>query len=118
VIRFINCLRRRPDQSIEQFRQHFDDPKLATLMQRTANLTGAARFAKHATLAVQANDLVREQRGTSAPFDGVIEYWWDNAAHLLERVNSPEGQALTQEMLAYQKQFVDLSGSSAFFTEA
>lgn len=118
MIRFINCLRRRPDQSIEQFRQQFDDPKLGALMERTAALTGALRYAKHATLNVQANDLVREQRGTSAPFDGVLEYWWDNAAHLLERVNSPEGRALTQEMLAYQKQFVDLSGSSAFFTEA
>jgi hypothetical protein len=118
VIRFINCLRRRPDQTIEQFRQHFDDPKFAALMQRTAALTGALRHAKHATLNVQANDLVRQQRGTSAPFDGVLEYWWDNAAHLLEKLNSPEGQALTKEMLAYQQQFVDLSDSSAFFTEA
>jgi hypothetical protein len=118
VIRFINCLRRRPDQTIEQFRQHFDNPMFAVLMQRTADLTGAVRHTKHATLNVQANDLVRQQRGTSAPFDGVLEYWWDNAAHLLEKLNSPAGQALSQEMLAYQQQFVDLSGSSAFFTEA
>jgi hypothetical protein len=118
VIRFINCLRRKPDQTIEQFRQHFDDPKFAALMERTAALLGAVRHTKHATLAVQANDLVRQQRGSSAPFDGVLEYWWDNAAHLLERTNSPEGKALTQEMLIYQQQFVDLSSSSGFFTEA
>jgi hypothetical protein len=65
----------------------------------------------------RGNTLVKETRGTRDPYDGVLEYWWDNAAHLVERTESPEGRALTGEMLAFQRQFVDLTSSTAFFVE-
>lgn len=117
MIRFINCMKRRPELTADQFRRYWNDPQFLALIERVAALTGATRYARNATLTVEANLLVQQTRGTRDPYDGVLEYWWDSAAHLIERANSPEGQALTQEMLAYQKQFVDLGASTAFFTE-
>jgi hypothetical protein len=111
-------MRRRPDVTADQFRQYWNDPQFIALIERTVALTGALRYSKNATLHVQANVTVQELRGTGDPYDGVLEYWWDNAAELIARTQSAEGRALTAEMLAYQRQFVDLTRSTAFFTEA
>jgi len=118
VIRFINCMKRKPDLTPEQFRQYWTDPKFTSLIDRVVALTGATRYVRSATLNVSANQLVKERRGGQDPYDGVLEYWWENAANLLDKTSSPDGDALMQEMLAYQRQFVDLANSTAFFTEA
>ena len=118
MIRFINCLKRKPDLTPEEFRQHWTDPKFTALIDRMVALTGAARYVRSATLNVSANQLVQKRRGGQDPYDGVLEYWWENAANLLDKINSPEGEALIQEMLAYQRSFVDFANSTAFFTEA
>jgi hypothetical protein len=110
-------MKRKPELTAEQFRRYWNDPQFSALIERVATLTGATRHAKNATLTVEANLLVQQTRGTRDAYDGVLEYWWDSAAHLIERTNSPEGRALTQEMLAFQTQFVDLGASTAFFTE-
>jgi len=118
VIRFINCMKRKPELSPEQFRQYWNDPKFSALTDRMVALTGAIRCVRSTTLNVEANQLIKERRGGQDPFDGVLEYWWENAGSLLDKVNSPEGEALIQEMMAYQHQFVDFANSTAFFTEA
>jgi hypothetical protein len=62
---------------------------------------------------------MREWRGGAAPpFDGVLEYSWKNASQLHSVLHTPQCDQLMQAMLEYQKQFVDLEKSCAFFTEA
>ena len=81
--------------------------------------TGANGRAKNLTLMISANELMQERRGGSAqPFDGVLEYWWDDAAGLNSVLHTPQCDLLMQSMLEFQKQFVDLENSCAFFTEA
>lgn len=117
MIRFINCMKRRDDLTPEQFRAYWNDPGFVALIERMAEQTGATLYAKNATLIVAANELVQEMRGSQAPYDGVLEYWWDNTTRLAELTASPEGRVLTDEMLAYQRQFVNLEASTAFFVE-
>lgn len=117
MIRFINCMKRKPGFTTEQFREFWNDPQFVALIERIAAQTGASLYAKNATLMVAANDLVRELRGSSEPFDGVLEYWWDNTSHLNELTETEAGRALADEMLDYQRQFVDLHASTAFFVE-
>jgi hypothetical protein len=119
MIRFINCVRRRADISSEQFRQFWNDPKFDALIGRVVAYTGATGHVKDLTLMVEANVLMREWRGGAAPpFDGVLEYSWKNASQLHSVLNSEQCSVLMQAMLDYQKQFVDLEHSCAFFTEA
>lgn len=62
---------------------------------------------------------MQERRGGSAqPFDGVLEYWWDNSSQLNTVLHTPQCDLLMKSMLEYQKKFVDLENSCAFFTEA
>jgi hypothetical protein len=119
MIRFINCVRKRADISPEEFRQFWNDPRLDAIIDRVVEVTGASGRAKNLTLMISANQLIQERRGGSAPpFDGVLEYWWDNAAKLNSVLHTPQCDRLMQSMMEYQKAFVDLENSCAFFTEA
>ena len=118
MIRLINCLKRKPGATVDEFRRWWDDPQFEALIQRVVKLTGAVRYARQATLDVAANEMIMHVRGGREPYDGVLEYWWDNAARLLRDLATPEGHALTLEMAAYQRQFVDFTASTAFFTES
>jgi hypothetical protein len=118
MIRFINCVKRKPEMSTAEFRRYWDDPRFEALIRRMVELTGAARHARHATLDVAANEMVQDMRGGREPYDGVLEYWWESAGRLFQDLASPEGHALLLEMAGYQRQFVDFSQSTAFFTES
>ncbi len=117
MIRYLNCMKRRQDVSLDQFRKYWNDPRFTDLLARMQAMFGAKRATRNLTLSVEANVVVREMRGTREPYDGVLEYWWDEARALLDIVDTPEAQKLIDEMRAYQSQFVDFSASTAFFTE-
>ena len=118
MIRFINCVKRRPDITVEQFRQYWNSREFEELIKQVVAVTGAKRYRKSATLVVEANALVQAHRGSSEPFDGILEYWWDNASHLTDLFGEPRMSSLTDKMLDYQRQFIDMPHTSAFFTEA
>jgi hypothetical protein len=117
MIRFINCIKRRPDITVEQFRNYWNSDEFKNLIKQIVTLSGAKRYSKSATLVIEANTMLQKRRGSSEPFDGVLEYWWDKASHLDDLFNTAEAGLLTQKMLDFQKQFVDIANSSAFFTE-
>jgi len=118
MIRFINCVRRRADISSEEFRQFWNDPKFDAIIGRVVEYTGATGHVKDLTLMVEANVLMRERRAYGEPFDGVLEYWWEDASQLHSVLNSEQCSVLMQSMLDFQRQFVDLEKSCAFFAEA
>jgi hypothetical protein len=118
MVRFINCVRKKDDVSMNEFRERWSSPEFAALTDRMVALTGAKDFRKNLTLQVEANVWVMEERGSGLPYDGVMEYWWENAVALVAVLNTPEGQALIDEMKSFQSGFVDPAGSTAFFTEA
>jgi hypothetical protein len=118
VIRFINCIRKRADLTPEQFRHYWTDPRFDAIIQRVVDYTGASGHAKNLTLIVSANDLIRKWRSAGEPYDGVLEYWWSDASRLHSLISTPQCDLLLKAMLDYQREFVDLGGSRAFFTEA
>jgi len=117
MIRFINCVRRREDISVDEFRRYWNSPEFEQLFERLFKIVQPRGFAKNLTLQVSANERIQQERGSGEPFDGTLEFWWDNAAELLEKYDSPQAQEIRQEMLDYQKQFIDIQRCHAFFTE-
>jgi len=118
MIRLITCLKRRADISAEDFRRYWSDAAFDELIRRVMALTGAERCAKNLTLSVEANTLLMQERGLAEPFDGIIEYWWHDAANFEAMYNSEERKALMQEMQDYQGRFADLAASTSCFTES
>lgn len=118
MIRLITCLKRRDDISPEEFRRLWTDATFDELIARMVALTGAERYAKNLTLGVEANVLLMQERGLAEPFDGIVEFWWHDAAHFDDLFNSEERKALMREMQTCQRRFADLSASASFFTES
>jgi hypothetical protein len=117
MIRFINCVRKKEDISHQEFRTYWDDPKFRALIEKLISQVKSKRFEKKLTLQVEMNLRVMEERGSRAPYDGTIEWWWDNAAELSSILENEETKTLFQEMKLFQSEFIDLKRSSAFFTE-
>lgn len=117
MIRYINCFRKNPDMSDEEFRRFWCSDHYNELVRELVKRSKAARYSKNLTLQVEATQKLIEDRGIGEPYDAVLEYWWDNAGRLMSFYESEEAHKLFQEMSDYQKRFIDLSRSTAFFTE-
>ena len=117
MIRYLNCFRKKQDLSDEEFRHYWNSEEFHKLVEKVAGLYAAESYAKNLALKVQATYELIEARGIGEPYDAVLEYWWNDARDLQEKYESPEARSLFEEMKNYQAQFIDLSRSTAFFTE-
>jgi hypothetical protein len=118
MIRLITCLKRRADIDPEEFREYWRAPEFDTLIEQVVAVSGAELFAKNLTLTVSANQMLMQERGLDEPFDGVLEYWWHDAAHFETLYNDANSRAVFRDMQDYQQQFADISESVSFFTES
>jgi hypothetical protein len=117
MIRYINCFRKRSDVSPEEFREYWCGSEYNELIEKLAAFYKAARYAKNLALKVEMGERLISDRGMSAPYDGVIEFYWNSANELSALYESPEARALAEQVGKYQSNFIDLSRSTAFFTE-
>ena len=117
MIRYINCFRKKAGVSAEEFREYWNGSEYNELIEKIAAFYQAERYAKNLTLQVEMGQKLINDRGMSEPYDGIIEYYWDSAHQLSSLYESPEAQALGGQIGKYQSEFIDLSRSTAFFTE-
>jgi len=117
VIRYINCFRKAPNLSTEDFREYWQSTEFNKLIGKIITLTGAMRCRKNLTLQVSMGEALLSERGLAQPYDGILEYYWESAQHLPEVYASDEARNLLEQFTRFQGQFVDLAGSTAFFTE-
>jgi hypothetical protein len=103
--------------SHQEFRDFWNSEKFDDLRNRVATLYGAVKTSKSLTLQVEANLTVRQDRGGAEPYEGVIEYFLNDAASLMTVYDTEDAQVIGKEMEAYLEQFVDLANSAGFFTE-
>jgi len=120
MIRLISLLHRRSDIDHAEFRRYWNAPEFDELIGRMIVFGGAERSDKSLALQVEATEILRAMRGSAEPFDGVIEYYWSNAAKISQKLAAirerPEEFDLGKAMRDYQSQFVDIDRSCQFFT--
>ena len=117
MIRFVNCIRKQENISDETFRKFWNADLFSDLVFQVARFSGADRYAKSLSLKIEANSRLLTDRGGQEPYDATIELWWELPPDLLALYDSAEGKTILNEILEYEKQFVDFSRSSTFFTE-
>jgi hypothetical protein len=103
--------------SVEDFRDYWQGAEFDGLVRKIAELTGARRYNKSLTLQVSMAEHLISDRGLGQPYDGIVEYYWDNANHLASIYATGAAAALSRQVQRYQSQFIDLANSTAFFTE-
>ena len=117
MIRYINCFRKKAGLGDDEFRHYWRSAEFNELVERVAALYEAESYAKNLALRVQATYDLIEARGIGEPYDAVLEYWWRHARDLQAKYETPEARSLFEEMKTCQDQFIDMSRSTAFFTE-
>jgi len=113
MIKFMQCIRRKPQLSAAEFRKAWDRYTMA--WQELARLSEARRMVTSIGLEIDQNTAIRLARGTGTPFDGVLEIWWADGAQVKDYAEHPGLQEKLSAMRALQEEFADLGNSSFFF---
>ncbi|MEJ2575485.1 MAG: hypothetical protein P8106_02065 [Gammaproteobacteria bacterium] len=117
MIRFVHCVRRREDVSLEDFRLFWKGQELNRLLEELALNTGAVRWSTSLTLNIEANLQLMAERDSTEPFDAMVEIWWERARGLYELMQQPEFEELRAAIETCQQPYVDFRRSRRFFTD-
>jgi hypothetical protein len=113
MIKFFQCIKRRPELSVAEFRRHL--AAYSEKVEILADALEAVRFSVSTTLQVEQNLQLQLARGTTDPYDGVVEIWLERAPDILLRAEGEEARAMLEEMRSFQELFLDMAASSFFF---
>ncbi len=116
MLKFIYCVRRRPEMSCEAFRKYWLENH-GPLVRKHAKTLRAKRYVQSHTLDTPLNAAAQTPRNTKEPYDGITEMWWDKAEDLIAALSSPEGQEVNRLLAEDEARFCDLPNCSVFFTE-
>ena len=98
MIKMVFLVHKRSDMDSEEFSRYWRE----THAPIGAKLPGLRKYIQNHSIA--ASD------GTSAPYDGFAELWFDDVASLEQAMASPEGQAV----VADTENFLDVARMHAF----
>jgi len=113
MIKFIQCVRKKPEISIQDFRRSWKIYQAkATELAKAMNVAGLTFCT---TLNVEENLQVMITRGTSEPFDGVVEFRIANTPRTMEALGREPAISLMEDFRKLQAQFADMENSSFFF---
>jgi uncharacterized protein (TIGR02118 family) len=116
MIKFVYCVRRRPELSVEEFRKYWLE-KHGPLVRSYAKALRATRYLQSHTIDTPLNLIAQQTRGTMEPYDGITEVWWNSVEDLMASIQSPDGQKANQMLSEDEGRFCDLPRCSVFFTE-
>ncbi len=114
MIKFVQCVTRKPGMETLVFRKHWTEygRQLEELARTRANVL---RFRLTTTLIVDATITFMAEYGASAPYDGMVELWLDDATITAANLRSPRFKPLLEEIIGRLREFVDRDKSTAFF---
>lgn len=116
MIKFVYCVRKRPEIPVAEFQRYWRE-KHGPLVKQYAAALRAKRYVQSHTLDTELNRYAQLPRGTAEAYDGITEVWWESEADLLAALQSPEGQGANKILAEDEGRFVDLARSSVFFTQ-
>jgi hypothetical protein len=66
-------------------------------------------------LAVEQNLEIMQSRGTKAPYDGMVEIWWERANDVVAFLDSGVGDEILDDLRRAQEALMDLPNCTFFF---
>lgn len=104
--------------SNEEFIQNWDDSKTKELFDQAVDALKPTKFVRNRTLVVKFNQDLMEMRNTEAPYDAIVEWWWQGTQALTPQMETPEAKAALKALFQHQKTFINIEKSPSFFTIA
>jgi uncharacterized protein (TIGR02118 family) len=116
LIKVVFCLRRREGLSREEFQRYWREHH-APLVAGRAEALGIRRYVQLHTLDDELSAKAAGPRHGPEPFDGAAELWFDGPESITGGSPSEERRAAAIELLADEREFIDLARSPLFVTE-
>lgn len=113
MIKFVQCVRRKPGLSKQEFVEQFTE--YGAIVRAVADASNGRRCVLSRSLAVEQNLDIMQERGTKAPYDGMVEVWWDRGSDIVAYLDSGAGDELMDELRKTQEAFMDLPSCTFFF---
>jgi hypothetical protein len=113
MIKFVQCIRRKPGLSKQEFSESFSE--YGKKVKAVADGSNAKRSVLSRSLAVEQNLEIIQERGTKAPYDGMVEVWWERGSDVVAFLDSGAGDELVDELRKSQEAFMDLPNCTFFF---
>ncbi|MBT8468548.1 MAG: hypothetical protein KJN97_07345, partial [Deltaproteobacteria bacterium] len=90
----------------------------ADYVDKARGISGASngiRCVGSTPLVVERNLEIMQDRGTKAPYDGMIEIWWKDGNDVVAFLDSGSGDKLIDALRRAQEAFMDLPNCTFFF---
>jgi hypothetical protein len=113
MIKLVQCVRRRPRLTVDEFRAAWET--YGERLREVAIELGATRVTLSTTLETPLNDALAAARGSARPYDGVAEVAWPSGGSILADAALPGARERIVRLRALQERFVDAGRSTFFF---
>jgi len=113
MIKFVQCVRRRRGLSKEEFAEHWG--AYGNQVRQIASASGAKHCVLSSSLVVDRNLEIMQDRGTKAPYDGMVEISWERGNDIAAYLDSGSGDELIDGLRRMQESFMDLPNCTFFF---
>ncbi len=112
------CMKKASGMSEEKFQEFFRKIYGPLVAKHQTNLDIRRYVQSYNLLPDKLGPMFREARPEMhEPFDGTAAFWFHNLEDMERILNSPEGKAAMEELIACEKEFVDLPKSTIFLSK-
>jgi hypothetical protein len=113
MIKFVQCIRRKRGLTKQEFRDQWVE--YGNKVKAVADASDASRTVLSVALAMEQNLEIMQTRGTKAPYDGMVELWWDRGNDVVAFLDSGAGDKILDDLRHAQEAFMDLPNCTFFF---
>jgi len=113
MIKFVQCIRRKRGLSKQEFREQWG--AYGEQVKVVADASDATRTVLSLALEVEQNLEIMQSRGTKAPYDGMVEIWWERSNDVVAFLDSGAGDKVIDQLRRSQEEFMDLPNCTFFF---
>jgi len=97
MIKFVQCVRRKPGLSKQEFAEHFS--AYGKQVKAITAASNGQRCVLSRSLAVEQNLDIIQERGTKAPYDGMVEVWWERGNDVVAFLDNLKATASLSPMV-------------------
>lgn len=113
MIKFVQCVRRKRGMSKQEFSEGW--APYGQQVRAIASESNAKHCMLSTSLVVERNLEIMQDRGTKAPYDGMVEIWWERGNDISSYLDSGSGDKLLDELRQMQEALMDLPNCTFFF---
>lgn len=113
MLKLVYCVRRKEGMCFEDFSKYWLEVHGGLSKKLKEHMPTFLRYVQSHTIYGEETDRLRSSRGSSEPFDGITEAWFDTDIAVTDVDGQKDAMA---QMLDDESNFIDFENSVVFYT--